>query len=183
MCPAVRVALLLVADVFDPDLPDVIAAGNLVLIVDHLHHDSAVLQSGVFLRFRVQVIQSVDYLPPYYLAHHAYAAALVAKILSAQPALYNAALLPDHAVDNDSCSDEAHAAARFAVDSVHQNTFFDMWAVVLAVVQNGDPTYPSHFYADSSPAPNDHPNAVQSHSASLQNKQVDGGSSAQERAI
>jgi hypothetical protein len=129
------------------------------------------------------VLLNLDCLAFYCLAHRAYVAALAAKIPSAQPALYNVALLPDHVVDNDSYSDEAHAAARFAEDSGHRNTSFDMWAVVLVVVLNGDPTYPSHFCADSNPAPNDHPNVVQSHNASLQNKQVDGGSSAQERAI
>jgi hypothetical protein len=91
MFPAVRVVLLLVADVFDPDLQDAIAAGSLVLYADHPDHDSAVLQNVVFLRFRDQVLQSVDYLAPYYLAHHAYAAALVAKAPLAQPALYNVA--------------------------------------------------------------------------------------------
>jgi hypothetical protein len=125
MYPAVRVVLFQVADVFDPDLPDVIVAGNLVPTADRLHHASAALQSGVFFRFRDLVLHNVEYLAPYYPSHHAYAAAPAETIFSARPALYNVALLLDHAVDNGSCSDEAHAAARFAADNVHLNIFFD----------------------------------------------------------
>jgi len=91
MCPAAHVALIQVVDAFDPDLPDVIAARNLVATVEHLYPASAAPQNVVTYRNRDQALLNVDFLGPYCLAHRAYAAALAEKIFSARLVLYSAA--------------------------------------------------------------------------------------------
>jgi hypothetical protein len=182
MCPALHAAQSQVAHAFDPDLPGVIAARNLVMTVEHLYHASAAPQNVAMHRNRDQVLLNVDFLGSYCLAHRVHAAVLAGTISSVRLVLYSAASLQDRAVRNDSCSDEDHAAAQFSEDSGHRNISFGKSAVVQAEAPNGDPTYPSHFCADSSHDPNAHPSVAPNHNANLQNKQVDGGNSALEHA-